>query len=125
MDISEARMAPYWWDAVDAELSRPQLPGDIDVDVAIVGAGFTGLWCAYYLKKLEPTLRIAVLEKTHVGFGASGRNGGWCHAEYPLGHVQLAEDHGRDTAMRHMRALFASVDAIVTDFSVKGSASAQ
>lgn len=112
MDISAAKKAPYWWDAIDTERFGPQLPGDIDVDVAIVGAGFTGLWCAYYLKKLEPTLRIAVLEKSHVGFGASGRNGGWCHAEYPLGHAQLAEDHGRDVAMRHMRALFASVDAI-------------
>ena len=89
MDISAARKAPYWWDAIDAEASRPQLPGDIDVDVAIVGAGFTGLWCAYYLRKLDPDLRIAVLEKTHVGFGASGRNGGWCHAEYPLGQAQL------------------------------------
>jgi glycine/D-amino acid oxidase-like deaminating enzyme len=112
MDISTARKSPYWWDAIDAEPSRPQLPGDIDVDVAIVGAGFTGLWCAYYLRKLDPDLRVAVVEKTHVGFGASGRNGGWCHAEYPLGHAQLSEDHGRDAAMRHMQALFASVDAI-------------
>jgi glycine/D-amino acid oxidase-like deaminating enzyme len=97
---------------VNAEASRPPLPGDIDVDVVIVGAGFTGLWCAYYLNQIDPALSIAVVEKHHVGFGASGRNGGWCHAEYPLGHQQLGEDHGHDAAVRHMRALFASVDDV-------------
>lgn len=45
--------------------------------MAIVGAGFTGLWTAYYLKKLEPSLAITIVEAEHVGFGASGRNGGW------------------------------------------------
>jgi glycine/D-amino acid oxidase-like deaminating enzyme len=112
MDISRANTTPYWWDAVNAEVSRQQLSGDIDVDVVIIGAGFTGLWCAYYLKQLDPALNVAILEKSHVGFGASGRNGGWCHAEYPLGQGQLAEDHGHEAAMRHMRALFASVDDV-------------
>jgi len=112
MDISTARASPLWWDAVDATRMRAPLAGDTDVDVVIIGAGFTGLWSAYYLSKLDPALRIAVVEKDHVGFGASGRNGGWCHAEYPLGHEQLVEDHGRDAAMRHMRALFASVDDV-------------
>jgi glycine/D-amino acid oxidase-like deaminating enzyme len=112
MDITTARTSPLWWGAVDATRMWDSLAGDIDVDVAIIGAGFTGLWSAYYLSKLDPSLRIAVVEKDHVGFGASGRNGGWCHAEYPLGHEQLVKDHGRDAAMRHMRALFASVDDV-------------
>ena len=50
---------------------------DIDVDVAIVGGGFTGLSTAYHLKKAEPGLRIAILESEVIGFGASGRNGGF------------------------------------------------
>jgi glycine/D-amino acid oxidase-like deaminating enzyme len=112
VNIDTAKEAPYWWDAVKAEVSRAQLPGDADADVVIIGAGFTGLWCAYYLKKLDSRLQITVVEANHVGFGASGRNGGWCHAEYPLGHEQLAEDHGHDTAVRHMRALFTSVDDV-------------
>jgi glycine/D-amino acid oxidase-like deaminating enzyme len=112
VDISTAATTPYWWEAVDTEDSRPHLPGNIDVDVVIIGAGFTGLWCAYYLKQLDPDLSIAVVEKFHVGFGASGRNGGWCHAEYPLGYEQLALDHGHDAALRHMRALFTSVDDV-------------
>lgn len=56
---------------------RPRLEGNIQADIAIVGAGFTGLWSAYYLKKLCPTLDIVVLEAERVGHGASGRNGGW------------------------------------------------
>ncbi|MCV7278727.1 FAD-dependent oxidoreductase [Mycolicibacterium flavescens] len=54
---------------------RPALPGDRDADVCIVGAGYTGLWTAYYLKKADPSLRISVLEARFAGFGASGRNG--------------------------------------------------
>ena len=57
---------------------RPGLEGDTDVDIAIVGGGYTGLWTAYYLLRLDPTLRVLVIEKEIVGFGASGRNGGWC-----------------------------------------------
>ncbi len=57
--------------------SRPSLEQDIDVDVAIVGAGYSGLWAAYYLKQAAPELSIAILEAHQVGFGASGRNGGW------------------------------------------------
>lgn len=56
---------------------RPALQGSLEVDVAIVGAGYTGLWTAYYLKRQAPGLRIAVVEAEYAGFGASGRNGGW------------------------------------------------
>ena len=49
----------------------------MDVDVAIVGAGYTGLWTAYYLKLAQPSLQIVLLEREVAGFGASGRNGGW------------------------------------------------
>ncbi|MFV2000462.1 MAG: NAD(P)/FAD-dependent oxidoreductase [Acidimicrobiia bacterium] len=110
--MTSARLAPLWWDDITAEPTRPSLQSDADVDVVIIGAGFTGLWSAYYMTKLDPALRIAVVEKDHVGFGASGRNGGWCHAEYPLGHEQLAEDQGHEAAIAHMRALFSSVDDV-------------
>src|SRR5258708_34333994 len=56
---------------------RPPLAGPTEADVAIVGAGFTGLWTAYYLKRARPSLRVLVLEAEQAGFGASGRNGGW------------------------------------------------
>jgi glycine/D-amino acid oxidase-like deaminating enzyme len=80
---------------------RPPLDGDAEADVAIVGAGYTGLWTAYYLSLADPTLRIVVVEAEVAGFGASGRNGGWCSALFPtsLGEAQ-------DAAMR------ASVDEV-------------
>jgi glycine/D-amino acid oxidase-like deaminating enzyme len=62
-------------------LRRPALPGPIDCDVAIVGAGYTGLWTAYYLKQADPSLRVAILERDVAGYGASGRNGGWVSGE--------------------------------------------
>jgi glycine/D-amino acid oxidase-like deaminating enzyme len=65
-------------DQLDEPLvARPALAQDLDVDVAIIGAGYTGLWTAYYLKQLAPGLNIAIVEAQTAGFGASGRNGGW------------------------------------------------
>jgi len=67
-----------WMDQLEEPLqARPALEQDLEVDVAIIGAGYTGLWTAYYLKRLAPTLDIAIVEAQTAGFGASGRNGGW------------------------------------------------
>ena len=67
-----------WMDQLDQPTTpRPALQGRLEVDVAIIGAGYTGLWTAYYLKRQAPELRIAVVEAEYAGFGASGRNGGW------------------------------------------------
>ncbi|VXD00338.1 FAD-dependent oxidoreductase [Pseudomonas sp. 8Z] len=67
-----------WMDLLDDSLqARPSLQADIQADVAIIGAGYTGLWTAYYLKRHAPQLRIVILEGETAGFGASGRNGGW------------------------------------------------
>jgi glycine/D-amino acid oxidase-like deaminating enzyme len=73
----------FWLHSLGPIERRPALPGDTAVDVAIAGGGYTGLWTAYYLSVLDPALRIAVLEKEFCGFGASGRNGGWCSALFP------------------------------------------
>ncbi len=88
---------------------RPSLPGDRDVDVAIVGAGFTGLWTAYYLAAADPSLRIAVIEKQIASYGASGRNGGWC-----LGHMNGSiETYGdREQALAMKRECLRTVDVI-------------
>jgi glycine/D-amino acid oxidase-like deaminating enzyme len=65
-------------DQLDEPLvARAALEQDLDVDVAIIGAGYTGLWTAYYLKRQAPDLNIVILEAQTAGFGASGRNGGW------------------------------------------------
>ena len=72
------RTISLWMDQLDEPLcARPALRQDLDVDVCIIGAGYTGLWTAYYLKRQAPQLNIAVIEANIAGFGASGRNGGW------------------------------------------------
>ena len=75
------------WDATlkNKSTERESLKKTEEVDVAIIGAGFTGLWCAYHLLSNNPDLKIAIIEKERVGFGASGRNGGWVSALYPSG----------------------------------------
>ena len=89
--------------------ARSSLPGNQQVDVAIVGAGYTGLWTAYYLLKRDPTMRIAILEAKAVGFGASGRNGGWCSAILPMGLNEMASKSSRDGAIRLQTAMHDTV----------------
>jgi glycine/D-amino acid oxidase-like deaminating enzyme len=82
------------------------------VDVAIVGAGYTGLWTAYYLLAADPSLTVVLLEAEHVGFGASGRNGGWVSAQYPVGWRTLSRDHGEPATRDQYAALRSSVDEV-------------
>jgi glycine/D-amino acid oxidase-like deaminating enzyme len=101
----------YWLSTLDLT-PRPPLPGHSDVDVAIVGAGFTGLWTAYYLASADPSLRIAVLEAEVAGYGASGRNGGWCSALFPTSPEAIAREHGHAAAVRLARAMESTVDEV-------------
>lgn len=103
----------HWWQQIGAPAPRPELPGDLTVDVAIVGAGYTGLWTAYYLKRARPGLRIAIIEQRHAGYGASGRNGGWLTNSVTGGREQYASTHGRDAAERFQRALNETVDEVI------------
>lgn len=120
------RSTSFWHDSLpegDLGSLRPGLPGDTDADIAIAGAGFTGLWTAYYLAKCDPTLRIVVLEKDFAGFGASGRNGGWASGLLPASWEQVANESSRDEALRFQREANASVDvvgAIAADEGIDG-----
>ncbi|MFK0005057.1 NAD(P)/FAD-dependent oxidoreductase [Paenarthrobacter sp. NPDC090522] len=99
----------FWMRSVGEPKRRPGLPGDIAVDVAIVGGGLTGLWTAYYLKKARPTLNIAIIEREFVGFGASGRNGGWMSAE-PAGQFRrYAKSRGTQAAKNLQAEMFGAV----------------
>ncbi len=92
--MTDPRAVSFWLDSLPADHNltpRQQLPGDVTADVAIVGAGYTGLWTAYYLHQIDPTLRIVVVEAEFAGFGASGRNGGWLSALLPMSFEKMAE----------------------------------
>jgi len=102
-----------WRDAVINDAApREKLCSDIETDVAIIGAGFSGLWTAYYIKKLMPNSKIVIIDANEVGFGASGRNGGWCSGFMPNSIDELAELHGREAAIEMYRQSFATLDEI-------------
>ena len=102
-----------WWDSLPKPVQiRPSLTKDIDVDVAIIGAGYTGLWTAYYLLKKSPNIKIAILESKVAGFGASGRNGGWCSALFPVELDKLAEQSNKEKAVRMQNIMFETVDEV-------------
>ena len=96
--MSQWQNISLWMDQLSGSLHpRAALQADIHADVAIIGAGYTGLWTAYYLKRQAPQLRIVILEGEIAGFGASGRNGGWL-----MGNL-LGQDHllaGQPSAAR-------------------------
>lgn len=92
---------------------RAPLAGDTQCDIAIVGAGYTGLWTAYYLMKSDPTLRIVILEKEFAGFGASGRNGGWLSGEMGWSREHYAERTGRQSVIELQKAMWATVDEVI------------
>ena len=77
-----------------------------------MGAGLTGLWTAHELLQREPGLRVTLLEKNIAGFGASGRNGGWCSALFPASTAALEKKHGREAALAMRRAMVDTVDEV-------------
>src|SRR5258707_13764912 len=92
----EYRRLSFWHDTVPGPLHpSPSLDGDTDADVAIAGAGLTGLWTAYYLSMADPGLRIVLCEREIAGFGASGRNGGWGPGPCPGALAKLERVGGR------------------------------
>ena len=91
----------------------PSLERDVDVDVAIVGGGLTGLWTALHLLQRDSALRVTVVERETVGFGASGRNGGWCSALLPMSLASIEAEHGAAAATRMQQAMLDNVHEVV------------
>lgn len=103
----------YWLESCGDDLTpRQPLRDSTDVDVAILGAGYSGLWTAYYLLKRDPSLRVAVAEQHIAGFGASGRNGGWCSSGFPVGLSELARRYGDDAATHLQQAMIDTIDEV-------------
>ena len=104
----------FWWRQLGGVPEpRSPLPGSMDADVCIVGAGYTGLWTAYALATAQPDLRIVVLEARFAGYGASGRNGGWLTNSVTGGRESYVRTHGRDAAIAQQRAMNDAVDEVL------------
>lgn len=112
-DHTRYRERSLWLDGALVEFTpRRQLEGDRDVNVAIIGAGYTGLWTAYALTLRDPGLRVAVVEAETVGYGASGRNGGFVSAGI-AGQARVYErSHGQAGIVRAERAMIDGIDWI-------------
>src|ERR1700759_4235232 len=111
----------YWWQRHGIPARRPALPGGTEADVCIVGAGFTGLWTAYYLKRADPALRIVVLEANFAGYGASGRNGGWVTSALPGSRARYARGpRGRDGVRDLEQHLRDTVDEVARVCAAEG-----
>jgi glycine/D-amino acid oxidase-like deaminating enzyme len=103
----------HWFGQLDPPpVRRRALPGPREADVCIVGAGFTGLWTAYELRRADPSLDVVVLEAELAGFGASGRNGGWVLGELAGSPARWAERGGRAGLHEQARAIRATVDEV-------------
>lgn len=106
MGVTEA----LWREGQSLEL--PSLQKSYECDVAIIGGGFSGLWSAFHLTELEPTLSIVVFEAEEIGFGASGRNGGWASSDYPVYKPSLIKRHGWAKTELLLASLRESIDEI-------------
>ncbi len=100
----------FWWRSLGGPPPpRAALQAPLEADVAIVGAGYTGLWTAYYLKRAQPSLEVVLLEAETAGFGASGRNGGWVSGFFQGTPGRYG---GARSYAELQRAMFATVDEI-------------
>ena len=82
--LAGLRHVPYWLDG-PAPADQPALTARTSADLAVVGAGYTGLWTALLAKERDPGRDVVVLEARSAGWAASGRNGGFCAASLTHG----------------------------------------
>lgn len=99
---------------------RPPLPGDIAADICIVGAGYTGLWTAYYLKKAAPALNIVIVEKEFAGYGASGRNGGWLSGGFSWSREKYEKSSSRGAVVDMQAAMIGTVNEVIAVCEAEG-----
>jgi glycine/D-amino acid oxidase-like deaminating enzyme len=110
----------FWYADIGQPYARAPLSGDTTADVAIIGAGYTGLWTAYYLKQAHPALNVLVIEKDFAGFGASGRNGGWLTGGFAWTHRRYLETSSEEAVRAMVAAMNGTVDEVIRVAEAEG-----
>jgi glycine/D-amino acid oxidase-like deaminating enzyme len=101
-----------FWLATRPPQTSQSLAGDIHADVAIIGAGFTGLWTAHFLRQLDPSLNVVVVEQGVAGYGGSGRNAGMISVCLDHSHELAAVHFGREEAERLAKLGLQNIDEL-------------
>lgn len=102
--------ASYWLATGNPHAEADALVGAVDTEVVIIGAGFTGLSCAYHLQRAG--IGSVVVEAQDVGWGASGRNGGMLPPRYKKGFAALAKKYGNEVTLRLHRLVHEAIDTV-------------
>jgi len=110
----------FWYADIGLPDRRAALAGDTTADVAIIGAGYTGLWAAWYLRQADPSLNVLVIEKDFAGFGASGRNGGWLTGGFAWSQERYARSHGAEAVRAMVAAMNGTVDEVIAVAEAEG-----
>jgi glycine/D-amino acid oxidase-like deaminating enzyme len=110
----------HWYADIGLPARRAGLAGDTRADICIIGAGYTGLWTAYYLKQAMPELNIVIVEKEFAGFGASGRNGGWLTGGFAWNHERYAAASSESAVRALVHAMNGTVDEVIRVAEAQG-----
>jgi glycine/D-amino acid oxidase-like deaminating enzyme len=111
--MADGDQVSWWMETCDDDLTpRPSLDGSITADVAILGGGYTGLWTALSLLEKDPSRSVVIVEREIVGWGASGRNGGWLSPEISVSHSEMIARHGKDATRATHDALVETIDHV-------------
>ncbi|MFS0898216.1 NAD(P)/FAD-dependent oxidoreductase [Mycolicibacterium litorale] len=119
-DICTTGGVSFWYNQIGRPRASDILEGPAEADVVIVGAGYTGLWLAYYLSAARPDMSIRILEQRFAGYGASGRNGGWLTNTITGGQDGYAHEYGREATRAFQLALNDSVDEVIRVADAEG-----
>ncbi|AZI57052.1 FAD-dependent oxidoreductase [Nakamurella antarctica] len=118
--LRDAEPVCYWLDDVDSPVQRERLTEDRKTDLAVVGAGYSGLWTALLAKQRDPEREVTVLEGRNIGWAASGRNGGFCSASLTHGQANGLDWYPRDMPRleRLGRENLAGIVDTIKEFSI-------
>jgi len=101
----------YWLEEAGDVAPLPALSGDRSADVAVLGGGYTGMWAAWHLKRLEPGCEVVLLEGDVCGHGPSGRNGGFCNSMW-FSLANMRERWGDAAGLAVARAARDAIDGV-------------